>query len=249
MKRRFLLERYNWGMRFSSRVVVPVVAAVVLLGIAGGWLLTRRTLTTLPRSARLGQFLRDPAGQPGWYVEAGSRCAAAPFQMPVRGYIGFLWGDSFRPFHRHTGLDIFGGKAPGETPVYAVYDGYLSRPADWKSSLIVRIPADPLQPQRQIWVYYTHMADMDGVSLIDAAFPPGSSEVPVKAGTLLGRMGNFSGTPGQPTGVHLHLSIVLDNGAGKYRDERQLENTLDPSPYFGIALNADLNPAMPAVCP
>jgi hypothetical protein len=236
-------------MRFPSRVVVPIVAAVVLLGLVGGWLLARRTLATLPRSARLGQFLRDPDGNKDWYVNAGSRCESAPFQMPVHGYIGFLWGDSFRPFHRHTGLDIFGGTAPGETPVYAVYDGYLSRPSDWKSSLIVRIPSDPLQAERQIWTYYTHMADPDGVSLIDTAFPPGSSEMLIKAGTLLGRMGNFSGTPGQPTGVHLHISIVLDNGKGGYRDERQIENTLDPSAYFGIPLNADLNPAMPAVCP
>lgn len=249
MKRRFVLERYNWSMSFPSRVVVPMVAAMLPLGLAGGWLLVRRTLATLPRSARLGQFLRDPSGRSEWYVEAGARCGSAHFQVPVHGYIGFLWGDSFRPFHRHTGLDIFGGKAPGETPVYAVYDGYLSRPLDWKSSLIVRIPSDPLYPGRQIWTYYTHMAGPEGISLIDAAFPPGSREVLIKAGMLLGQMGNFSGTPGQPTGVHLHLSIVMDNGVGGYRDERQIENTLDPSPYFGITLNANLNPSMPAVCP
>lgn len=236
-------------MRIPLRVSVPIAAALVLLGLLGGWLLFRRSLATLPRSTRLGLFLRDPAAHPDWFVDAGARCGTAPFQMPVHGYIGFLWGDSFQPFHRHTGLDIFGGTQPGETPVYAVYAGYLTRQADWKSSLIVRIPADPLHPGRQIWTYYTHMADPKGVSLIDAAFPPDSREVFVKAGTLLGRMGNFSGTPGQPTGVHLHVSIVLDNATGGYRDERQIDNTLDPSAYFGLNLNADRNPSMPAVCP
>ena len=236
-------------MHKRSRILISAAAVLVVVAGAGGWLLLRRTLATMPRSSRLGEFLADPAAHADWFVDAGTRCGSAPFQMPVRGYIGFFWNDSFQPFHHHTGLDIFGGAQTGETPVYAVYDGYLSRQSDWKSTLIVRIPADPLQPERQIWTYYTHMADPNGVPLIDAAFPPGSSEVFIKAGTLLGRMGNFSGTPGQPTGVHLHISIVLDNGNGGYRDERQIENTIDPSAYFGLALNADLDPAMPARCP
>jgi len=230
-------------------VILPLAAAIVLLGAAGAWLLARRNLTTLPRSVRLGEFLRDPDAHADWFLPAGARCASAPFQMPVRGYIGFLWGDSFRPFHRHSGLDIFGGGPPGTTPVYAAYPGFLTREADWKSSLIVRVPSDPLQPGRQIWVYYTHLADVDGNSLIDAAYPPGTQEVPIQAGALLGSMGNFSGTPGQPTGVHLHLSIVLDDGAGRFRDERQIENTLDPSPYFGMNLNAGRSPSFPPACP
>ncbi len=47
-------------------------------------------------------------------------------------------------------------------PVYAPYDAYLSRRADWKSTLVLRIPQDPLQPERQIWVYMTHLADAEG---------------------------------------------------------------------------------------
>ena len=157
--------------------------------------------------------------------------------MPVDGFIGFLWDDSFRPGHHHQGIDIFSGKQPGVTPVYAATDGYLTRLADWKSTVIIRVPEDPLEPGRQIWTYYTHMAMPDATSLVDKAFPPGTKEVYVKAGTLLGKMGNYSGTPGNPTGVHLHFSIVLDDGNGTFKNELDIKNTLDPSPYFGFNLN------------
>jgi murein DD-endopeptidase MepM/ murein hydrolase activator NlpD len=168
--------------------------------------------------------------------------------MPTRGYIGYLRGDSFRPFHRHSGLDIFGGTKPGITPVFAAADAYLTRKADWKSTIILRVPDDPLQPGRVIWLYYTHMADPMGEPLIDAAFPPGSSEVFVPAGTLLGYQGNYSGSPGAPTGVHLHFSIVLDDGQGGFRDERKIANTLDPSPYLGMSLDARKNKDGYALC-
>ena len=127
------------------------------------------------------------------------------------------------------------------TPVYAAYPGYVTRQADWKSTVIIRIPSDPFQPGRQIWTYYTHMADLQGYSFISDQFPPGTSEVYVDAGTLLGYQGNYSGMPGNPTGVHLHFSIVLDDGQGKYLNELAIGNTLDPSPYLGISLNAAFN--------
>jgi hypothetical protein len=235
--------------RFNPRLLIPLLAALVLTGLAGGWLLFRRSFQTLPRSAKVSAWIRGDSARTGWVLASGQRCPGAPFQMPVEGFIGYLWDDSFQSLQRHTGLDIFGLHPPGEEPVYAAYDGYLTRLADWKSSLIVRIPSDPLQPQRQIWTYYTHMAGPQGDSFIDAAFPPGTSEVFVKAGTLLGRMGNFSGTPGAPVGVHLHFSVVKDDGRGKFLDERAIGNTLDPSPYFGMQLNANLNPPFPPVCP
>jgi hypothetical protein len=156
--------------------------------------------------------------------------------------IGFIWGDSFRLGHRHAGIDIFAGTEPGVAAVYAAYDGYLTRLADWKSSLIIRIPEDPLQPDRQIWTYYTHLADPDGNSLIDPEFPPGTVEVFVPAGTFLGYQGNYSGTPGSPTGVHLHFSVVKDDGEGRFLNELEIRNTLDPSPYFNLVLNEKDNP-------
>ncbi len=134
------------------------------------------------------------------------------------------------------------------TPVVAAYSGYLSRLPDWKSSLIIRLPEDPLQPGRQIWTYYTHMADADGGSYISPEYPPGTSEVYVEAGTPLGYQGNYSGDPDNPTGVHLHFSIVLDDGLGSFRNELEMRNTLDPSPYFQLPLNAELNRGEIPVC-
>ncbi len=201
------------------------------------------------RDQQVEEWIKNPAGHPDWAVQSGQRCAQAPFQMPTSGYIGYLWDDGFQPGHRHQGIDIFGGGQPGETPDYAAADGYLTRLADWKSSVIIRIPSDPLQPGRQIWTYYTHMAEPDGTSLIAADFPPGASEVFVKAGTLLGYQGNYSGDPGSPVGVHLHFSIVLDNGRGSFRNELDINNTLDPSPYLGIDLNAHHNNGEIPLCP
>lgn len=174
-------------------------------------------------------------------IKAGEQCGTAPFIMPTDGLIGFLWGDSFRIGHRHQGIDIFGGQGVNVTPVYAAYPGYLTRLPDWKSTVIIRIPDDPLQSGRQIWTYYTHLADSNGNSFISEEFPPGTHEEYVEAGTLLGYQGNYSGDPGNPTGVHLHFSIVKDDGYGQFLNELEIENTVDPSPYFGLPLNASIN--------
>ncbi len=225
-----------------KRIVILLAGLLILAAVGMGvWWLAQR-LNQSPRDQRVLEWINHPETHPNWAVEAGETCADAPFQMPTRGYIGYLWDDSFKPGQRHQGIDIFGGTQPGLTPVYAAYDGYLTRLADWKSSLIVRIPEDPLHPGRQIWTYYTHLADPDGKSLIEAQFPPGTQEVFVKAGTLLGHQGNYSGAPGQPVGVHLHFSIVLDDGKGKFLNELEISNTLDPSPYFGFELNAQKEP-------
>lgn len=70
----------------------------------------------------------------------------------------------------------------------------------------------------------------------------------MEAGTLLGYQGNYSGDPYNPVGVHLHFSIVLDNGLGNFRNELEIGNTLDPSPYFGMNLNASTSRGEPPVC-
>ncbi|NLN70029.1 MAG: M23 family metallopeptidase [Chloroflexi bacterium] len=221
---------------------VFTLALIVLAGvIVGGFLLYRVYFSSATRNRKVFEFLRNPDLYGDVITLALTRCDEAPFLMPTSGLIGFLWGDSFRPGHRHQGIDIFGSNKVGETPVYAVYDGFLSRLPDWKSTVIIRIPSDPLQPGRQIWTYYTHMADQNGRSLIVDSFPAGSSEVFVSAGTLLGHQGNYSGNPDNPTGVHLHFSIVVDDGQGCYKNELKIDNTLDPSPYFGLPLNGYSN--------
>lgn len=232
-------------MKKSSLLIAGLVVAAAAAAFYFYFLSTR----TSPRSVRVMQWIRKPESRPNWAVAAGERCEGAPFIMPTDGFIGFLWNDSFKPGHHHTGLDIFGGADSGITPVVAAYDGYLTRLADWKSTVIIRIPQDPLQPERQIWIYYTHMADSNGNSQIDPAFPPGTVEQFVRAGTLLGTQGNFSGTAGNPTGVHLHFSIVRDDGQGKFLNELEIENTLDPSPYFNIGLNAgEVEPGYVPLC-
>jgi hypothetical protein len=223
MNKRFLL---------ASIFVVAVVAA----GIA--YYLYR------PNSARLLAFrswINNPASHLGWKIAAGSQCGSAPFHFPTDGFVGFLWGDSFRIGHRHQGIDIFAGTRIGVTRVVSAYPGYLTRLPDWKSTVIVRIPEDPLQPDRQIWLYYTHMADENGNSFISPEFPPGTYEVPVEIGTFFGYQGDYSGDPNNPVGVHLHFSIVKDDGTGKFKNELDINNTLDPSQYLGLPLNAYQN--------
>ena len=119
---------------------------------------------------------------------------------------------------------------------------------DWKASIIIRIPSDPLNPGQQIWTYYTHMANELGSSYIIEQFPPGTSESFVEAGTLLGYQGKYSGSPDNPTGVHLHFSIVKDDALGKFLNELEIKNTIDPSSYFNLDLNARTNRDMIPVC-
>lgn len=220
-------------------VVVLVVAYYVYQGYQ----------SSSVRMQRLRQYWRDPEAQREGVFRAGERCGEAPFIMPTDGFIGFVWGDSFRPGHRHQGLDIFGADSLGQTPVVAAYDGYLTRLPDWRSSIIIRIENDPLKPTRQIWLYYTHMADAQGNSFIVDAFPPGTYDRFVEAGTLLGYQGNFSADPDNPTGIHLHFSIVKDDGEGNFKNELVFNNTIDPSPYLGMQLNADELGDGIAACP
>lgn len=232
-------------MRRSAWLILPVLLAAGLA--AGGFYYFGAGGRSL-RSSRVIQWIRDPGGHPEWAVHSGERCGDAPFILPTDGYIGFLWDDSWKPGQRHQGLDIFSGAQPGQTPVYAAYDGYLTRLADWKSTVIIRIPDDPLQPGRQIWAYYTHMADAVGKSLISPEFPPGTVEQFVEAGRLLGYQGNYSGANGNPTGVHLHFSLVKDDGEGKFLNELEIDNTIDPSPYFNLRVNAKDTPQDIPVC-
>lgn len=223
------------------------VALIVIIAAAGVYLYFNFRRSSA-RTAQVFDWFRDPSSRPELMMTAGSRCGAAPFIFPTDGMIGFIWDDSFRPGHRHSGIDIFSGTEVGITSVTAAYPGYLTRQSDWISTVIIRVPADPLEPGRQIWVYYTHMADPQGNSFIAPEFPAGTSEVYVEAGTFLGHMGNYSGDPHNPVGVHLHISIVKDDGFGKFTNELEIKNTYDPSPYFGLALNANENRVTIPVC-
>jgi len=227
-----------------------LLAALVVGILAGlGIYLYLSMGRTFRRSSRVAEWIRNPSAHPDWAVRAGIRCTSdAPFLMPTDGLIGYLWDDSFQAGKRHQGIDIFGGTDVGQTPVVAAYPGTLTRLPTWKSAVIVRVPSDPLQAGRQIWLYYTHMGDPNGNSFISSDFPPGTTEKYIEAGILLGYQGNYTGDATNPSGVHLHFSIVLDDGKGGFRNELDINNTLDPSPYLGLPLNAKTSDGEVIVC-
>ncbi len=112
------------------------------------------------------------------------------------------------------------------------------------------MPQDPLQPGAPgLDLLHPHGRLPREIRSFPRSSRPATSEVYVEAGTLLGYQGNFSGDPNNPVGVHLHFSIVLDDGQGKFRNELEKRNTLDPSPYFGMSLNADTSRGEAPVCP
>ncbi len=195
------------------------------------------------RQARASQDLvrwfTRPQARDNLVIRADSQpCPGAPFILPTSGFVGLFWGDTRLPYssvRKHSGLDIFGDGEVGRVPVYAAYDGYLTRLSTWKSAVIIR-HQDPLDPSRHIWTYYAHMADEVGNSFIIDAFPAGSVNVPVEQGALLGHQGIYNGGNGR-IGLHLHFSIVQEDGNGRFLNETDIRNSLDPFPYLGMRLN------------
>ena len=219
----------------SKRFLIPSIVIVIVIAATVTAYYSYR-----PNAARVDKFrqwMREPASHQDWKLVAGTQCGSAPFLFPTDGMVGFLWGDPFGLRHTHQGIDIFAGTEVGITRVIAAYPGYLTRLPDWKSSVIVRVPNDPLNPGNQIWLYYTHMADQYGNSFISEEYPAGTSEKFIEAGTFIGYQGDYSGDPNNPVGIHLHFSIVEDDGNGQFKNELEIKNTLDPSPYFSLPLN------------
>lgn len=198
--------------------------------------------TTYPKVHEIGiikyfRYKQDPSSVELPVATSLQQCHTAPFVMPTAGWIGIVYGDSIFGTQNHSGLDIFGLEGNGVTPVYAAYDGYLTRLPEWISAVIIRHPEDPLVPGRQIWSYYTHMGSTKGDSYIIDQIPPGTYELPVKQGALLGYQGDYNGRSWRSIDTHLHFSIVKDDGSGKFLNETDMFNTIDPSPYLGMRLN------------
>ncbi|MFZ6026557.1 MAG: hypothetical protein ACOYYS_02475 [Chloroflexota bacterium] len=238
----------------SQRLLLFAMALLVLLvmlflAVRFGGQAFRRWRTIRSRHEIFDAWYHNPAAYADWEIKAGERCGDAPFAFPTDGFIGFLWDDSFRMGHRHQGLDIFGGEGLGVTAVVVAYPGYLTRQDDWKSTVAIYLPEDPLHPGQAVWTYYTHLAAPDGTSYIVDDFPPGTEAQYVEAGTLLGYQGNYSGDPNNPVGIHLHFSIVKPDQAGKLMNELDIRNTLDPSPYLGLNVSARRNWGEVPVCP
>jgi hypothetical protein len=235
------------------RVATILIATFILLGLIGGAVVLWYRGGGLSQSNEpITRWFTDPASRPSLATSMNRQaCPDAPFILPSDGLIGLLWNDPAAPYtvvSTHTGMDVFGDGAPGTVPVYAAYGGWLSRLADWRSSVIIRHD-DPLQPGRTIWTYYTHMASRDGEqSYIAEDFPPGTTEQRVEQGDLLGYQGEYAGAGRAPIGLHIHFSIVLSDDANSFRNEAVIGNTLDPSPYLGMPLNIAAAPRRPIGC-
>lgn len=252
-----------WRLQKRQWLILAVVLIIALPTAYGGyrfvrWWRASGGVIPIPGSSEsesnmyIGEWLTDATSRPSLRTDQSHLCAEAPFILPSVGFIGLLWRDSAAPYSlvkRHTGIDIFGDGTPGTVPVFAVYDGYLTRQQDWKSTVIIR-HEDPLQSGRTIWTYYTHMANREGLTdYIENDFPKGTYGKFVKQGTLLGYQGEYAGTvPGSWIAMHVHLSIVESAADGAFLNEGQLENTIDPSPYFDLTLNSDEQPDRPIRC-
>jgi hypothetical protein len=96
--------------------------------------------------------------------------------LPNDAAQGVLWNQN--------GLNFYGWGQEGKVPVYAAADGLLTRQEDWFDTVAI-LHTDPLNPSRQVWSIYSDMGGSNGVtSFVAADFPPGATNVPVKAGHL-----------------------------------------------------------------
>lgn len=231
----------HWLVALVRRPILGIAAALLLLlllAAVGRLAYSLWGMVTDPRNLSFASWAGGDADERSELITSqAENCPGAPFILPAEGYIGLLYGDPRGPYSRsrpHQGIDIFSDSEAGVTPVFAAYDGYITREPGWRSTLIMRVPEDPLGHQRQIWLYYTHMADREGRDFIEARFAPGTSEQFVEQGSLLGYSGNYNGSSARTVWVHLHFSIVLDDGDGSYLNELQFNNTIDPSPYLGM---------------
>ena len=228
----------------SKWIIRLVVAALVLIGAFILYVFVG-SRGVRERIGRIGTFMDSPATYPNWQIKGGERCGDAPMLMPTDGFIGVRWNDGLAPIYQHTGFDIFGPDGDDNiTPIYAVYDGYLTREENWRSAVIIRHPDFDELPElvgdNQIWTYYTHLASQDGeTSFISEEFPRGTREKFVEAGTLLGYQGSWAGTTERMMTRHLHLSIVKTDQNGNYLNETEIANTLDPTPFLGLSVTED----------
>lgn len=236
---------FHWFLLPNLRFLKITIGLLLALAsvIAAFYVLSSAAFLAGPSGKRFVRWATGEEFERGsLIVTQRDACPGAPFILPADGFVGLLYASAGGPYTRanpHQGIDIFSPDrdTPGLVPVYAAHDGYITREDGWRSSLIQRVPDDPLRPGRQIWLYYTHMADPDGNDFIVEQFPPGSFEVFVAQGTLLGYTGNYNGDSLRNIWVHLHFSIVKDDGNGAYLNELDFRNTVDPSPYLGMPVS------------
>ena len=145
------------------------------------------------------------------------RCTGSSLYFPVSGIVGWTYGDPASTDtdahgHRtiHTGADIFADAGAG-SPVYAPADGVISRQPGWESvNLVLPAVTNVLTGEAGIEIYLTHFRHVL------------SQGQTFRAGDIIGFQ----------EGDHIHFSV----GAFIGYDDREIDQTQDPSPYFHAAL-------------
>ena len=195
---------------------------------------TQEMLSAIEKNYTLSHTLADTFV----YRPRGSRlndsinplfCPSAQWQMPTSGGFGVQWSENE--------LNIFGWGNKNTVPVYAVADGVLIRPLDWEGAVAIQHD-DPLNRGEKVWTVYADMLSASGYeSYILDDFPPGSTEIPVHAGQLLGYQGEWSGRIYWPKPSHLRFAVVNEIQSSIMMNEDAFKNALDPTLYLGISLN------------
>ncbi len=172
-------------------------------------------------------------------VETISGCTGSTWRLPNDAATGVIW--------RMEGLNFYGYGA--RVPVYAVADGLLTRQADWFDTVVI-LHDDPLDPGQQVWSLYSDMGAADGsTSYVSEDFPPGATNVPVKAGQIIGYQGTWNGRFGWATWKHVLFAVIRADGAD-FPVEVTAENVLDPRPYLSLDLPpmAEVKTQQPVKC-
>jgi hypothetical protein len=161
-----------------------------------------------------------------------STCPGAVWRLPSDGALGVQW--------REAGLDFLGQGNQGKVPVYAVADGLLTRLTEWTDAVAI-FHEDPLHPTKKVWSYYSGMAAANGTdSYVAPDFPLGATDIPVKAGQLLGYQGTWSGKPFWPRWLHVHFTVIRAEDQAEFPSELTLEEILeDPTPYLNVELKSE----------
>jgi hypothetical protein len=156
-------------------------------------------------------------------------CTGASWQPPSSASLGVQI--------QKYGLALFGRGNGGEIPVFATADGLLTRLPDRLDAVAIQ-QEDPLHPGKKIWTLYEGMASANGsISYIAQEFPSGSSDVPVKAGQLIGYQGTWSGRPQWPTWTHVRFTVLSFNEQALYPENITSAVVLDPASYLGLELD------------
>ncbi len=153
--------------------------------------------TYAPTSFRANTLVFQPRSALETPPPAGDRCPDAPWRLPTESDLGMWWYTK--------ALGFMGVGYQNTVPVRAVADGLLTRRETWNDAVAIQHD-DPLHPGKQVWTFYGGMADeANEASYVADAFPPGSEDMPVETGDLLGYQGRWWQGP---LWVHTHFAIT-----------------------------------------